>query len=118
MRPHLAISLYGMRFHALVGVLPHERTVRQPLEVDLTAWVPTSAGASQPVLDYRALYAVAERGVAREHGYLETLAAELIADTLALPGVARAAVAVRKPHVAMPGPLAFAEVRLERAHDD
>jgi dihydroneopterin aldolase len=113
-RPQFAISLHGMRFHALVGVLPHERELPQPLEVDLTAWVPASDDSP---LDYRALYALAERAVARGHGYLEELASGLAGDTLALPGVQRVSVAVRKPHVALPGPLAYAEVRLERGTD-
>jgi 7,8-dihydroneopterin aldolase/epimerase/oxygenase len=109
--PPVAITLHAMRFHAIVGILPHERELPQPLEVDLTALV--AAERSTP-LDYRALYAAAERAVDGAHGYLEELAVALAEDTLTLPGVQHVAVAVRKPHVALPGPLAYAEVRLER----
>ena len=73
-----------MRFHALVGVLPHERVYPQPLEVDVTVWraAPSDeAPDDDAVIDYRDIYdAVAAR------------------------------VAVRKPHVPLPGPLAYAEV--------
>ena len=45
------ITLHGMRFHGLIGVLPHERVTAQPIEIDLTVRV-----ASEPrdgVVDYR-----------------------------------------------------------------
>ena len=110
----LAVSLRGMRFHTLVGILPHEQALPQPLEVDLTAW--TDAPVHQP-LDYRMLYDAAAHVVAARHGYLEELASALADRALALPGVSRVAVAVRKPHVSLPGPLLHAEVRLDRAHE-
>lgn len=103
-----------MRFHALVGILPHERELPQPLEVDVTAWV--EDGLESP-LDYRALWDVAARASSAGHGYLEQIAGAVVDGTLALPRVARVAVAVRKPHVALPGPLAGAEVRVERSRD-
>ena len=46
--------------------------------------------------------------------YLEDVAAAVAARTLALRGVARVRVAVRKPHVMLAGPLAHAEIVLER----
>ena len=104
-----------MRFHALVGILPHERELAQPLEVDLTAWVP---GDSSAPLDYRELYALTQRVATAGHGYLEEIATAVADAALALARVERVAVAVRKPHVALPGPLAYAEVRLERGRDD
>lgn len=103
------ITLRGMRFHTRIGVLPHERELPQPLELDVTAW-PSSAA----VLDYRALYAAVAAAVAAEPlAYLEDVAAD-VADRVLGSGVARVRVAVRKPHVAMPGPVAYAEVVLER----
>ena len=104
-----------MRFHVLVGVLPHERELPQPLEMDLTAWVP---GRGAAVLDYRALYAAAAEPALAGHGYLEELAEAVVDATLALPGVERVSVAVRKPNVALPGPLEYAEIRLERNRDE
>ena len=32
-----AITLRGMKFHTLVGLLPHEEKFPQPLELDVTA---------------------------------------------------------------------------------
>lgn len=105
------MTLAGLRFHVRVGVLPHERELPQPMELDVTAW--PDAGA--PVLDYRALYAAAADAVGAEPlAYLEEVAASVADRVLAGARAARVRVAVRKPHVAMPGPVAYAEVVLER----
>ena len=113
MKPsRLEITLAGMRFHARVGVLPHEREIAQPLEIDLT--VRRAAGATG-VLDYRTLYALARDVVDAEPlSYLEAVGEELAAAALALDGVASVRVAVRKPHVALGGPLAYAEIVVEK----
>lgn len=113
----LAVTLRGMQFHALVGILAHERTLPQPLEVDLTAWVQADPDTPAPV-DYRVLYDLTAGLVQQGTGHLEELAMALADATLALPAVRRTAVAVRKPHVPLPGPLAWAEVRLERARGE
>ena len=108
----LAITLAAMRFHARVGILPHEREIAQPIEVDLT--VHRRAGASE-LIDYRALYAIVRDAAADEPlDYLESLAAVIVDAVSALPGVGGVRVAVRKPHVALGGPLAHAEIVLER----
>jgi 7,8-dihydroneopterin aldolase/epimerase/oxygenase len=117
MQPRLAVTLQGMRFHARIGVLAHEIDVPQPVEIDLTVWR-RRKGAPQ-MIDYRALYAMAERALSEGHiPYLEDVAERLVAAALALPGVAGARVAVRKPHVALPGPLGYAEVVLDRTPTD
>jgi dihydroneopterin aldolase len=101
-----------MRFHVRIGTLPHEAELPQPLEVDLSVWRPAQA---DDVLDYRRLHALAADAVAGEPlEYLEDVADAIANGALALPGVKRVRVAVRKPHVAMPGPLAHAEVVIER----
>jgi hypothetical protein len=41
-----------MRFHARVGILPHEQEIPQPLEIDLTVRL----GPGPEVVDYRGLY--------------------------------------------------------------
>jgi dihydroneopterin aldolase len=111
-----------MRFHVRVGVLPHERELAQPLEVDLTVFRSGALGGARSaggVLDYRDLYAataaVADAG--QPHEYLEEIADAVAERALALGGVRRARVAVRKPHVMLAGPLAHAEVVLERDAD-
>ncbi|SRR5579883_2394154 len=101
-----------MAFHARIGVLPHESELPQPVEIDLSVW---PSAATPTVIDYRALYAVAAESVGSQHtAYLEDLAERVVTRALRLPGVSAARAAVRKPHVALPGPLAYAEVVLER----
>lgn len=108
----LCISLAGMRFHVRVGILAHERELPQPLEIDVEAWRDPSPDG---ILDYRALYDAAADVVADgDLHYLEDVAARVADRTLALGRVAQVRVAVRKPHVALPGPLAHAGVILER----
>jgi dihydroneopterin aldolase len=119
--PSESVSLRGMRFHVLVGVLPHEQVHPQPLEVDVTVWRASRADdadgeagsddARDAVIDYRDLYdAVAARVNAGPLRFLEDVARTLVGDLLARPHVRRARVAVRKPHVPLSGPLAYAEV--------
>lgn len=102
-----------MRFHVRVGILPHERDLAQPLEIDLSV---TRAPDTRAVLDYRTLYALAATHATREPlDYLETLGQVIADDVLALEGVAHVRVAVRKPHVMLEGPLDYAEIVVERS---
>ena len=108
----MVISLVGMRFHVRVGILPHERELAQPLEIDLSV---TRASDATGVLDYRALYAIAAEHAKREPmHYLEELGASIADGSLALDGVIQVRVAVRKPHVMLDGPLSYAEIVVER----
>jgi len=108
------ITLRAMRFHALIGILEHERTVRQPIEVDLTVRATSSGG----ILDYRRLYEVVERVMsAGPIDYLETAADRIIRAAFEDSRIRYARVAIRKPHVALPGPLAYAEVVVRRSRD-
>ena len=111
-----AVTLHGMSFHTLIGVLPHEREHRQPLEIDLTAWVRREGG----VVDYRRLYSEVRSAVEAERlFYLEELANAIADRVLAESEVQRVRIAVRKPHAAIGGPLDYAEVTItrERAAD-
>jgi dihydroneopterin aldolase len=109
------ITLRGMRFHALIGILEHERIVPQPLEVDLTIRSHSGVG----VLDYRRLYEIVERIVtAGPTDYLETIAERVARTVLKDERVHHARVAVRKPHVALPGPLAYAEVVIRQGREE
>lgn len=112
------ITLSAMRFHARIGILPHERDIAQPVEVDLTVWVGARKPGDGPAVDYRALYGIAAAAFEHGHvGYLEEVAEEVARRALAEPRVARARVAVRKPHVALPGPLAHAQVLVHRERE-
>ena len=71
----------------------------------------------QPALDYRAVYAATERVVATATLlYLERTAEQVADAVLAFDGVTGVRVAVRKLHVMLAGPLAYAEVAVERGH--
>ena len=103
----------GMRFHTCVGILPHERSVAQPLEVDVI--VRHGLGIAD-VLDYRVLYDATRATIeAGPLTYLELIAESLAARALAIPGVASCRVTIRKPHVALGGPLDHASVSIERS---
>lgn len=107
------INLRGMRFHALIGVLPYEREIRQPLEVDLCVDVPNVSG---DLLDYRLLYDAAAAVLSAGHiDYIEQVAEGIAARALTISREIRAVrVTVRKPHVPLPGPLQYAEVVVNR----
>ena len=112
MRPSTEITLRAMRFHAFVGILPHERTQAQPIEVDLSVTI----GDGHAVVDYRKLYDTTAAVINSGHvDYLEDIAEWVATGAFnASERVTRVRVAVRKPHVALGGPLAYAEVRVER----
>lgn len=107
------ITLKSMRFHALVGILPNERETAQPIEVDLTVDV----GDGDTVLDYRDLYSIVATVVkARPIDFLEEIGEQVVDATIARsPRVRAVRVAVRKPHVALGGPLDYAEVVVQRS---
>ena len=114
------VTLQAMRFHTHIGVLPHEAEIAQSIEVDLSVWVsrPEIAHGSEGVVDYRELYDLVAAIIANGHiRYLEDLADRVSDEALEMSGVSRAVVRVRKPHVALPGPLQHAEVSLDRRRE-
>jgi dihydroneopterin aldolase len=111
----IEITLRAMRFHALVGILPHERTTPQPIEIDLVVGLADGDG----IVDYRTLHALTS-DVMRSGpiDFLEEVGARVADGALAhSPRIRSARVAVRKPHVALGGPLEYVEVVVERAAD-
>lgn len=113
------ITLKGLRFHTLVGLLPHEEHVPQPLELDLTVWLSLrSVGETDSpsqLVDYRDLYDIVAATVGTSpHRLLEALCEKIAAKVLALAPVARVRVAARKPHAPIAGPLDYVEVVLDR----
>jgi dihydroneopterin aldolase len=110
------ITLRAMRFHALVGILPHERDLPQPIEIDVTAHV----GEGEGIVDYRRIYeATAAVFSAGPIDFLEeiaeTVATRLFSEHRRITAIH---VAVRKPQVALGGPLAYAEVAVDRTRND
>ena len=119
MNSHDQITLAGMQFHTLIGVLAHDQQFAQPLEVDISVDVDRAMRDDRPVLDYRGLYASAARVLAAGPlDYLERAAERRAAEALALDGVVGVRVAVRKPHVALGGPIGFVQVAIERRRLD
>ncbi len=118
-----SISLKGMKFHTLVGLLPHEESVPQPLELDLTVWLSLrqvgESDSPSALLDYRDLYALVARTVGTSPiKRLEALCEKIASRALELSGVQRARVAARKPHAPIEGPVDYVEVVVERTHGD
>ena len=114
------IELRGLRVDAICGVLPHERTTPQPLELDLDV-VADLVTASQSddlidTIDYGAVTAAAAR-VAETAApqLLEHLAGRVADAVLAVDGrIASVTVWVRKLEPPVPERLATSGVRLTR----
>jgi len=111
------VTLKAMRFHARIGVLPHEAEIAQSIEVDASLWVRRSEAplTARDIVDYRRVYDLVAEVVTHGHiSFLEEVGERIADRALQLPLVERVRIAVRKPNVALPGPLAYAEVALER----
>ena len=108
-----------MRFNASVGVLPHERELPQPVEVDLTVRRAESGDAPpDDLLDDSELYELAASARRRPRvRYLEEIASAVASAALATATVERARVALRKPHLALPGPPARSDVAVDRERE-
>lgn len=116
------IVLRGMRFHTRVGLLPHEEHVPQPLELDVTVWLPLrpvgKTDSPSQLVDYRDLYGIVADVVGTSpHRLLEALCEKVAERVLAIPAVTAVQVAARKPHAPIPGPLDHVEVVIERRRD-
>jgi len=115
------IELRGLRVTGIVGVLDHERTQPQPLEVDLDLAVDLrAAGASDDLadtVDYGAVCAAAERVVAStSFGLLEALAAQMAMTVLEVDArIDSVTVSVRKLRPPVAQQLATSGVRLTRS---
>ena len=120
MRSEYAISLRGLRFHARVGILPHERELPQPIEIDVTVWPqpPHDVPTMGKLLDYRSLYDLVAKVIGEGPiDYLEGLALAIAEGAMDAGNVRRVRVAARKPHVVLPGPAAHAEVVADLTRD-
>src|SRR3954471_11595710 len=112
------VTLKAMRFHARIGVLPHEAEIAQSIEVDASLWVSRGETplTSKDIVDYRRVYELVAEVVEGGHtNFLEEVGERIADHALQLPLVQRVRIAVRKPNVVLPGPLSCAEVALERA---
>lgn len=116
------IRLRGLHFFTLIGDLPHERTTRQPLEIDVDVRTDLSAAGRsdrlEDSIDYRALHravaAAVERDAESAPHLLESVAERVAGGLLDLAGVESVVVRCRKPRVVLPGPVEEVEIEIER----
>lgn len=113
------IELRGLRFEAIVGVLPAEREAAQPLELDLDVHVDLSAaGASDDLadtVDYSVLCDLAVAAASTEPYLLEHLATRIAEAVLgADQRIAAVDVAVRKLRPPVAHDLASSGVHVRR----
>lgn len=114
------IELRGLRLAGVVGVLPHEQTQPQPLEVDLDLHLDLARAGETDALedtaDYGAVCDVAERVVTgSSFALLEALAAQLAAAVLRADArVDEVTVSVRKLRPPVSQQLSTSGVRITR----
>lgn len=96
------IALQGLRLHARLGILAHEREAAQPIRVDAELnmgpqpLLPASDNIAE-VLDYRlARDAIVQTCTAHHTDLLERLTGEVALQLLALPGVRGVRVSITK----------------------
>jgi 7,8-dihydroneopterin aldolase/epimerase/oxygenase len=116
------ITLANMRFEGRHGVLEEEQAQAQPFEVDVEVYLDLGpAGRNDDLahtVDYREIFEVCRDVVEGPSCRLIEALAERIASRLVSAfepaGVSQVTVRVRKPRVALPGPLDFAAVEVTR----
>jgi dihydroneopterin aldolase len=116
------IRLKNIRLFAVIGDLPHERTMRQPIEIDVEvstdAKTPGVSDRLSDAVDYRSIHvAVVEATKGDETTaphLLETLCERVAAKLLEIDRVDRCSVRCRKPWAALDGPVDHVEVEIHR----
>lgn len=115
------IELRNMRFDGRHGWHEHEQRDAQPFEVDLEMQLDLGPAGRDDELDrtvdYGRVHAlVRDIVVTRSYRLLEAIAGTIAADVLAaFPLVDEVVVRVRKPKVALGGPLDWAGVEIRRS---
>jgi 7,8-dihydroneopterin aldolase/epimerase/oxygenase len=96
------LTLTGLRFNANLGILPHEQTAPQPIQVDAELHLgaqplmPSDDDISH-VLDYRKVRQIIINECTAQHvNLLESLIGKLCARLLQLPGVRGVRVKIAK----------------------
>ncbi|NCO39150.1 MAG: dihydroneopterin aldolase [Armatimonadetes bacterium] len=113
------ILLHGLVFHGYHGCLPAEQELGQKFVVDVDLWMdlkrPGNTDAIEATVDYSAVYAEIRKVVERrKFQLLEALATNIAATIFAQFPVDQIRVAVKKPQVAIPGPLDYLGVEIVR----
>jgi dihydroneopterin aldolase len=113
------IVLSNMVFQGRHGVLEEERSEPQPFEVDVELHLNLHPAAAaddiSATVDYRDVFDACQRIVeGPSHQLLEALAEAIASHLLTHFDVPEVVVRVRKPSVALPGPLDYAAVEIHR----
>lgn len=115
------IHLKNMAFYGYHGALAEENTLGQRFLVDLTLTLDIAEAARTDALpntvDYREIYALCRRIVEQERVKLiERLANDILEQVLAAcPRVSQVDIILRKPSVALGGPLDFVALETSKA---
>jgi len=115
------IHLKNMAFYGYHGALAEETALGQRFLVDLTLTTDIAAAARtdslRDTVDYMQVYALCRKIVEQDRfKLLEALAADIITQVLAAcPGVTEVAIVVRKPSVALGGPLDYVAIEAARS---
>lgn len=116
------IRLRNIRLFAVIGDLPHERMMSQPIEVDVEVVTDTrTPGRSDQLsdaVDYRAIHKavidVATNDETKAPHLLEAFCERVAEKLLEIDGIGECSVRCRKPWAAMEGPVDHVEVEIHR----
>ena len=116
------VALLNMRFDGKHGVLEFEQTTAQPFEVDAELYLDLGpAGRSDDIeltIDYREVFRICREVVEGPSFRLieavaETIAGRILTE-LRAAAISEVVIRVRKPRVALPGPIDAAMVEIRR----
>jgi dihydroneopterin aldolase len=116
------VALLNMRFEGKHGVLEFEQTTAQPFEVDAELYLDLApAGRADDIeltIDYREVFRICREVIEGPslrliEAVAETIVARLLSEFEAA-SISDVVIRVRKPSVALPGPLDAALVEIRR----
>jgi dihydroneopterin aldolase len=102
---HRILSINGLRFNANLGILAHEKTAPQAIQVDADLKLSTpplqdNQDAIVHVLDYRKVHTlIIETCTAKHVNLLESLTGKLCLELMSLPNVVGTRVRITKLHI-------------------
>ena len=102
---HRILSINGLRFNANLGILAHEKTAPQAIQVDADLKLSTpplqdNQDAIVHVLDYRKVHTlIIDTCTAKHVNLLESLTGKLCLELMSLPNVVGTRVRINKLHI-------------------
>jgi 7,8-dihydroneopterin aldolase/epimerase/oxygenase len=113
------ISLEGLEFHAYHGVYPHERDSGNWFEVDITVETDFTSGAVSDeisgTVDYETLFAIIKKEMEKPSKLLETVALQIVNETLKLEEIESVSVRISKLNPPIGGKCKKATVSLSKS---